>query len=433
MSGPYTASGPCGALHTTSGSYTASGPYIMSGPYLPLAVLYLVQGFPYGLQSGLLPVLLRTQGLSLSHIGLTRFLYLPWLLKFLWSPLVDGAWHRQTWLVLSTGGLCLCCALCSMLPLQGAFTPLAWLLFVMHVLSSMQDVALDAVTVAVLDQDQLGLGNSIQVVAYKLGSVLAGGGALTLLHSLGWRGVFMLLSGAYLMAVLCARWSTTLKGEESRLQGKQKKSSKPRLMEIIHRVSRTPGTMWTMVYVLIYKLGEQGSLSMVPLLLLDRGTSPAELGLWTGIFSLGFSIAGSAGGGAILRKGRALHPLLRTLFTLRVSCLLLQTLLLASLGEDTSVVKALLLLTLMLQNFLAGVITTATFTLMMHCTRRAHKKVQASHYSLLSSLEVLGKVVFSAVSGLLVDSLGVSASFSLFIVLSLLPIAHLQRLPSSLQ
>ncbi|KAG9472920.1 hypothetical protein GDO78_016087 [Eleutherodactylus coqui] len=404
----------------------------MSSPYIPLGVLYLVQGFPYGLQSGLLPVLLRSQGLSLSHIGLTRILYLPWLLKFLWSPLVDGTWHRQTWLVVSTGGLCICCALCSVLPLQATFTPLAWLLLVMHILSSMQDVALDAVTVSVLNQDQLGLGNSIQVVAYKLGSVLAGGGALTLLDILGWRAVFLLLSVGYLLAVLCAWWSRMLKEESGRQGNLKNVLSKGRLVDVVSGVFRAPGTVWTVVYVLIYKLGEQGSLSMVPLLLLDQGVSPAELGFWNGIVSLAFSIAGSAVGGVLLRKGRSVHLLLRTLFIFRVSCLVFQTLLLSSLDRDTSIVKACLLLTLVLQNFLAGVITTATFTLMMHCTRQARQRVQASHYSLLSSVEVLGKVVFSAVSGLLVDSLGVSASFSLFIALSCLPLLHLQRLPSTL-
>ncbi|XP_056410004.1 major facilitator superfamily domain-containing protein 3 [Hyla sarda] len=171
---------------------------------------------------------------------------------------------------------------------------------------------------------------------------------------------------------------------------------------------------------------------MVPLLLLDHGVSPAELGIWNGILSLGFSILGSCVGGVLLRKGRSVHLLLRTLFVLRVSGLVLQTLLLFSLGRDTNIVKVCLLLTLVIQNFLAGVITTATFTLMMHCTRQAHHRVQATHYSLLSSLEVLGKVVFSAVSGLLVDSLGISASFSLFIILSFLPLLHLQTIPSTL-
>ncbi|XP_075704388.1 major facilitator superfamily domain-containing protein 3-like [Rhinoderma darwinii] len=171
---------------------------------------------------------------------------------------------------------------------------------------------------------------------------------------------------------------------------------------------------------------------MVPLLLLDHGVSAAELGIWNGMVSLGFSIAGSAVGGVMLRKGRSMHALLRTLFIFRLSCLVFQTLLLSSLGKDTSIVKGFLLLSLVLQNFLAGVITTATFTVMMYCTRRAHKSIQACHYSLLSSLEVLGKVVFGAVSGLLVDGLGVSLSFSLFVLLSCLPLLHLQRLPSVL-
>ncbi|XP_063777122.1 major facilitator superfamily domain-containing protein 3 [Pseudophryne corroboree] len=398
-------------------------------PYIPLGVLYLVQGFPYGLQSGLLPVLLRTQGLSLSHIGLTRVLYLPWLLKVLWSPLVDGLWSRETWLLLSTGGLCFCCLLCSLLPPGSAFQCLAWLLLLMHVLASVQDVALDAVSVAVLTQDQVGLGNSLQVVAYKLGSVLAGGGALTLLDALGWRMVFLFLAMGYLMAMLCVSWARAFKGEVLGHRGNTKDSlGRPSHRDVVWKVLQVPGTTWTIVYVLIYKLGEQGSLSMVPLLLLDQGVSPSELGFWNGILSLTVSIAGSAFGGVLLGKGRSIQPFLRALLSFRVSGLVFQTLLLSVLGRDTSIVKVCLLLSLVLQNFLAGIITTVTFTLMMHCTRQAEQGIQATHYSLLSSLEVLGKVCFAAVSGILVDSLGVSPTFCLFIFLSFLPLLHLQRL-----
>ncbi|XP_068093984.1 major facilitator superfamily domain-containing protein 3 isoform X2 [Hyperolius riggenbachi] len=293
--------------------------------------------------------------------------------------------------------------------------------------SVLEDVALDAVTVAVLTQEQVGLGNSLQVVAYKLGSVLAGGGALTLLDILGWRMVFLVLSVGYLLAELCAWWARTLKVEGTG----PREISKIRLSlgKIIQKVFEVPGTSWTIIYVLIYKLGEQGSLSMVPLLLLDNGVSPAELGVWNGILSLMLSIVGSALGGMILRKGRSIQPLLRTLLSLRVFSLVLQTLLLSTLSREAGFVKVCLLLTVVLQHFLAGLITTATFTLMMHCTRQASQTVQASHYSLLSSLEVLGKVCFSAVSGLLVDSLGISVSFCLFIALSCLPVLHLQTLP----
>ncbi|CAH2286339.1 major facilitator superfamily domain-containing 3 [Pelobates cultripes] len=274
----------------------------MTSTYITLGILYLVQGFPYGIQSGLLPVLLRTQGLSLSQIGLTRVLYLPWLLKVLWSPLVDGHLSRRVWLRLSTGGLCICCLLCSLLPSGATFTPLAWLLLLMHVFSSLQDVALDAVSVAVLTREQVGVGNSLQVVAYKLGSVLAGGGSLTLLEALGWRPIFLLLAAAYFLAVLCVG-ARVLQSEESAKREELKDPySKVGLREVIRKVLWVPGTMWTCGYVLMYKLGEQGSLSMVPLLLLDQGVSAAELGVFSGIISVVLSIAGSVFGGALLTK-----------------------------------------------------------------------------------------------------------------------------------
>ncbi|MEE6520583.1 hypothetical protein FKM82_018483, partial [Ascaphus truei] len=228
----------------------------MSSTYMVLGVLYLVQGFPYGLQSGLLPVLLRSQGLSLSHIGLTRVLYLPWLLKVLWSPLVDGRWSRRTWLLLSTGGLCVCCLCCSVLPPDSALPALAWLLLLMHFLSSLQDVALDAVSVAILTREQVGLGNTVQVVGYKLGSVLAGGGSLTLLDGLGWRAIFLMLAAGYTGALLCAARARVLRGEVTGRPRGEDLVKKKSHAEIIWRMFRVPGTLWAAVYVLTYKLGE---------------------------------------------------------------------------------------------------------------------------------------------------------------------------------
>ncbi|NP_001096376.1 major facilitator superfamily domain containing 3 [Xenopus tropicalis] len=410
----------------------------MPHTYVLLGVLYLVQGFPYGLQSGLLPVLLRTKGLSLSHIGLTRVLYLPWLLKVLWSPLIDRQWSRRTWLLLSTGGLSLCCLLCSMLPPGADFSLLAWLLLLMHVLSSLQDVVVDAVAVAALTQEQVGLGNSLQVVAYKLGSVIAGGGALTVLELLGWRQVFLLLTLGYLLGALCALSSTAILRPQQPKVHKQP-SEGATLGDLAVKVFRVPGTSWAAAFVLIYKLGEQGSLSMVPLLLLDHGVSPAKLGFWNGIVSLGLSIAGSALGGALLSRGRSLLTVLRAVLSLRLLCLMLQTFLLSVLSGsspgstqimgDSSTLNDLVLLTVVAQHFLAGVVTTVTFSLMMYCTQQAEHHVQAAHYSLLSSAEVLGKVFFGAVSGIVVDCLGVSVSFCLFIALSCAPLLHLHKPP----
>ncbi|KAJ8348985.1 hypothetical protein SKAU_G00275740 [Synaphobranchus kaupii] len=76
------------------------------------------------------------------------------------------------------------------------------------------------------------------------------------------------------------------------------------------------------------------------------------------------------------------------------------------------------------QHFLGGLITTLTFTTMMHCTQRAEERMQATHYSFLATLEVLGKLCFSALAGWVVDWAGFQASFLLFLFLSAAATLH---------
>ena len=64
-----------------------------------LAMLYFAQGLPSGLLGKALPPLLREQGVSLSAIGFTAMLALPWTLKFLWAPFLDRLWTRRRWLL----------------------------------------------------------------------------------------------------------------------------------------------------------------------------------------------------------------------------------------------------------------------------------------------------------------------------------------------
>src|SRR4030095_1312128 len=66
-----------------------------------LSALYFAQGLPSGLIARALPPLLREQGVSLSVIGFTSALALPWALKFAWAPFVDRYGSRQRWV----GGL----------------------------------------------------------------------------------------------------------------------------------------------------------------------------------------------------------------------------------------------------------------------------------------------------------------------------------------
>lgn len=229
----------------------------MRGKLLPLAGLYLVQGLPYGLQSGLLPILLRARGLSLTRVGLAKVLYAPWLFKLVWAPLVDRRGTPRAWLVLSTAALGLVCGLLATLaPTSQATmpTPTLGLLLLLNLAAAVQDVALDALAVQLLEPAELGPGNMVQVVAYKVGAALAGGGLLTLLPILSWPLLFLLLATTYWLATALA-WAAPALCQLPTPQLTEPPGPKKPL-HLLQDLLAVPGTLWTAGFVATYKLGE---------------------------------------------------------------------------------------------------------------------------------------------------------------------------------
>ncbi|XP_038615912.1 major facilitator superfamily domain-containing protein 3 [Tachyglossus aculeatus] len=406
----------------------------MKAKLVLLGLLYLVQGMPYGLQSGLLPIYLRSRGLSLTRVSLTKVLYLPWLLKVAWAPLVDQRGSKRAWLALSTVALAGTCATCAALPPETHFGALAGALLLLNLCASVQDVALDGLAVRLLAPHEVGLGNTVQVVGYKLGSLLAGGGLLAVTGRLGWGPLFTLLASAYLAAAGIAWRAPALRpgpGDPAAVPACPRPAplSPSHLLRTLLAVT---GTLWTAGFVLLYKLGEQGASGIFPLFLLDQGMSAQELGLWNGIVAMGFSITGSSLAGVFLAKHRQPLPVLRPLLLLRLGGLAFQSALLFTFDGSRDFFRGAAVLSICLQHFLSGLVTTLTFSVMMRCSQRADEAVQATHYSFLATLELLGKLMLSTVAGGLVDRAGLRPCFGLFLALSLAAVLYLDYAPASL-
>lgn len=62
----------------------------------------------------------------------------------------------------------------------------------------------------------------------------------------------------------------------------------------------SPSTPALIVLLLVYKLGEQGAMNMLPLMLLDSGMPLATVGFWTGVVGQIASVAGSSLTGSIV-------------------------------------------------------------------------------------------------------------------------------------
>ncbi len=146
----------------------------MNTNFLKLAclfVLYFLQAMPFGFQSRYLPIVMRRSGLSLTSLGLYKLLLLPWILKFFISVfIVDAYKTKNFWFMKSMQSFIIGSFL-------GAYfnqldqTP--YIIFFLNCVSAFQDICVDWFAINILKEEDLGLGNTIQVVAFKLGNILA--------------------------------------------------------------------------------------------------------------------------------------------------------------------------------------------------------------------------------------------------------------------
>lgn len=93
---------------------------------------------------------------------------------------------------------------------------------------------------------------------------------------------------------------------------------------------------------------------------------------------------------------------------------------------DVAIVMLLLLL------LLSGIITTVTFTFMMQCSRSAAVDIQATHYTTLATVEVLGKLAFTAACGWFADVFGYRFLFLSFAALSVIVLPLLKACPEDI-
>lgn len=171
---------------------------------LLLGLLYFVQGLPIGFNSKVIPLWARQNGASLAQIGFLSWLGLPWLLKPLFAPIVDGRGEHNDWIVWCSGALGACCFAAALGP--GPTVTLG-LVLMMNTLAAAQDIAVDALAIDVTaGTADVGRANALQIVGFKSG-MLAGGGLLAFRgvnSDSDWPGLFGILGSFVLATVMVA-------------------------------------------------------------------------------------------------------------------------------------------------------------------------------------------------------------------------------------
>ena len=378
--------------------------------FILLFTLYLSQGLPFGFQATALPVFLRSSGVPLADIGFVSALALPWMLKALWAPAVDRFWsarlgRRKTWL-LPLQALMGITMIAASRTAPGADLPvLLGLVFCMNLFAATQDIAVDGLAVDILAPEELGPGNAAQVVGYKTGMVLGGGVLLWLNARLSWEELFFAMA---LIAALPLALLVPLKETGKGLAEKTRLG----LAAIIRKALdffTLKSALWAVLLIMTYKIGEVAIDVMFKPFLVDAGFRPADIGLWVGTWGMGASLAGSLLGGWMVKKTSIMKGL-AVAMALRIVPLVMEWWLTQITPGNSDVITVTLL-----EHVFGGMLTTAMFAFMMSLVNR---DIGATHYTVLASIEVVGKSPGGWLSGVLAEHMGYSGLFALGIALS---------------
>jgi PAT family beta-lactamase induction signal transducer AmpG len=365
-----------------------------------VALLYLAEGFPFGLAIDNLPVYFRVHGVSLAEIGLLSILGLPWTLKVFWSPAIDRFGERRHWI---TAALLVMAVATLAIPLADPRTPGAFLwtvLLVLTIASATQDIAIDAYTIGLLAPGEEGVANGVRVAAYRAALILSGGALVVLAAWIGWTPVFW-IAAAIFAALAAAAWRAPAVPHV-------RQPAAAWLRDLRAWLTR-PGALFVLAFVLLYKLGDASMGPMVKPFWLDSGLTVEEVGAVSTTVGVAASVLGALAGGVFTSRfgifaGLWVLGLAQALSNLGYAGA-------AALGGGRAAIYG----ASVIESFTGGLGTAAFLAFLMHVCEREQA---ATQYALLSALFGLTRSLAGAASGIAATRLGYAPYFALTFALA---------------
>lgn len=357
-----------------------------------MAALSFASGLPYFFFNETVPVWLAASGMSLAGIGLASGASLPWVLKFLWAPLVDRLGSRRLWIRVCLGLLAVTTAvLAGADPVRHA-GQLAALLLLYVTFSATQDIAVDAYTIEITHGRELGVANSVRIGAYRSASFVSSALLVWVAARHGWRWAF--LAGTALLGALA--FATLV------LPSPRRDAAHPATLgEPIRSLLQRPGIWAVVVFALLFKLDISAMDPMTKPFWVASGFSLDQIAaLTTG--RLLATLGGAALGGVIATR----MGIFNGLWSLGLVQLL------SSLGYSAAAAanadKGLITAAALFENFAQGLGTAAFLAFLMSVCERRYA---ATQFALLSAIYALSRWGAGLLSGVVAERLGFATYF----------------------
>ena len=383
-----------------------------NSPWAWIPTLYLLQGLPYVVVMTLSVVMYKNLGLSNTDIALyTSWLYLPWVIKPLWSPLVEllGTKRRWIWALQFVVGALLA-GVALTLPMDHFFQMSLAVLWLMAFASASHDIAADGFYMLALPTHQQAAFVGIRSTFYRVANIAGQGGLVYLAGELSerhgstvlaWQIVMAVLALAFVLVALYHLWalprpSSDRAGLRGDLLGD--------FWTVFKAYFAKPGILVILAYLLLYRFPEAQLLKLATPFLLDPldqgglGLSTKQVGIAYGTVGLiALTLGGICGGLLIARFGlkRCLWPLI---LAMHLPNLVFLAMALTHPGSLWIISGALAV-----EQFGYGLGFTAYLMVMILVADGPHK---TAHYAICTGFMALGMMLPGMWSGWLQDQLG---------------------------
>jgi PAT family beta-lactamase induction signal transducer AmpG len=407
-------------------------------PWFWVPSLYFAQGIPYVVVMTVSVVMYKGLGISNTDIAFyTSLLYLPWVVKPLWSPVVDLIATRRRWiwlmqLVMGAGlaGVALT------VPMPHVFQWTLAFFWLLAFNSATHDIAADGFYMLALAEHEQAAFVGVRSAFYRAAMIAGQGGFVFLAGRLGeftgnvvlgWSIVFAVLAGLFVALFAWHRFVLPRPDADRRVAAGTNLAGG--FMETFSSFFAKKEILVILAFLLLFRAGEAQALKLIAPFLLDAnakgglGFSTADVGLVYGTIGVAFlTIGGIVGGYAISRHGlrRWLWPMVLAVHLTNLAFVYLAFTMPANLAVVAAAIA--------IEQFGYGFGFAAYLLFMILVADGPHR---TAHYAICTGFMALGMMLPGMASGWIQEQLGYPGFF-VWVCIATLPsiaVTGLVRIP----
>ena len=389
--------------------------YSKNNPWSWVPSLYFAEGLPYAMVMIVSVIMYKNLGFTNTDIALyTSWLYLPWVIKPLWSPVVDILWTKRFWIgimqIFIGAGLA---GVAFTIPISDPLKYTMAFLWLMAFSSATHDIAADGFYMHALSSHDQAWMIGIRNTFYRF-AILFGQGLLVMIAgkleiwtgnvTTAWSVTFGLLGGLFIIFSIYHYRMLPLPKSDQPHPNPSLSETVRNFINVFISFFKKPKMGIVIIFILLYRFGEAQLVKIAPLFMLDSieagglGLTTIELGFASGtIGTIMLTIGGIMGGFFAAKHG------LKVWIIWMALAMKLPDIVYVFMAGTQPESYLLINIFIAIEQFGYGFGFTAYLLFMMMVSDGENK---TAHYSICTGFMALGMMIPGMFSGALQESIG---------------------------